>query len=168
MIPKFVFQPNVKFHVSTQTKQMTKISSPKYTHSFPCGSAGKESTCNVGELGYIPGLGRSPREGKGYPLQNSGLKNSMACASGLPLKKELNWASLVAQPVKRLPAMWGTWVQSLGPKNPLEMEMAIHSSIFAWKIPLMEKPGMLQSMGSQRFRLVHWATGSLAAQFQKK
>ena len=44
---------------------------------FPCGSAGKESTCNAGDLGLIPGLGRSPREGKGYPLQYSGLENSM-------------------------------------------------------------------------------------------
>ena len=44
---------------------------------FPCGSAGKESTCNVGDLGSIPGLGRSPGEEKGYPLQYSGLENSM-------------------------------------------------------------------------------------------
>ena len=44
---------------------------------FPCGSAGKESACNVGDLGSVPGLGRSPGEGKGYPLQYSGLKNSM-------------------------------------------------------------------------------------------
>ena len=44
---------------------------------FPCGSAGKESTCNAGDLGSIPGLGRSPGEGKGYPLQYSGLENSM-------------------------------------------------------------------------------------------
>ena len=44
---------------------------------FPCGSAGKESTCNVGDLGLTPGLGRSPGEGKGYPLQCSGLENSM-------------------------------------------------------------------------------------------
>ena len=43
----------------------------------PCGSAGKESTCNVGDLGLIPGLGRSPGEGKGYPLQYSGLENFM-------------------------------------------------------------------------------------------
>ena len=42
----------------------------------PCGSAGKESTCNVGDLGSISGLGRSPGEGKGYPLQYSGLENS--------------------------------------------------------------------------------------------
>ena len=44
---------------------------------FPCGSAGKESTCNVGDLGLIPGLGRSAGEGKGHPLQYSGLENSM-------------------------------------------------------------------------------------------
>ena len=44
---------------------------------FPCGSAGKESTCNTGNLCLIPGLGRSPGEGKGYPLQYSGLANSM-------------------------------------------------------------------------------------------
>ena len=46
---------------------------------FLCGSAGKESACNVGDLGSIPGLGRSPGEGKGYPLQYSGLENSMDC-----------------------------------------------------------------------------------------
>ena len=46
---------------------------------FPCGSAGKESACSVGDLGSIPGLGRSPGEGKGYPLQYSGLENSMDC-----------------------------------------------------------------------------------------
>ena len=46
---------------------------------FPCGSAGKASACNVGDLGSIPGLERSPGEGKGYPLQSSGLENSMVC-----------------------------------------------------------------------------------------
>ena len=46
---------------------------------FPCGSVGKEPACNVGDLGLIPGLGRSPGEGKGYPLQYSGLENSMNC-----------------------------------------------------------------------------------------
>ena len=46
---------------------------------FPCGSAGKESACNVGDLGSIPGLGRSSGEGKGYPVQYSGLENSMNC-----------------------------------------------------------------------------------------
>ena len=49
------------------------------TEGFPCGSAGKESACNVGDLGLIPGLGRSPGEGKGYSLQYSGLENSMGC-----------------------------------------------------------------------------------------
>ena len=53
------------------------------THSsilgLPCGSAGKESACNVGDLGFIPGLGRSPGERKGYLLQYSGLENSMDC-----------------------------------------------------------------------------------------
>ena len=48
---------------------------------FPGGSAGKESTCNMGDLGSIPGLGRSPGEGKGYPLQYSGLENSMDCST---------------------------------------------------------------------------------------
>ena len=46
---------------------------------FPDSSAGKESACSAGDLGLIPGLGRSPREGKGYPLQCSGLENSMGC-----------------------------------------------------------------------------------------
>ena len=46
---------------------------------FPCGSTGKESTCSVGDLGSIPGLGRSPGEGKGYQLQYSGLENSTDC-----------------------------------------------------------------------------------------
>ena len=49
------------------------------SYSFPCGPAGKESACNVGVLGLIPGLGRSSGEGKGYPLQYSGLENSMDC-----------------------------------------------------------------------------------------
>ena len=52
---------------------------PVYYKGFPCGSAGKESTCNVGDLGFIPGLERSPGKGKGYPLQYSGLENSMDC-----------------------------------------------------------------------------------------
>ena len=46
---------------------------------FPCGSAGKDFTCNAGDLGSIGGLGRSPGKGKGYPLQYSGLENSMDC-----------------------------------------------------------------------------------------
>ena len=52
--------------------------------------------------------------------------------------------------VNRLPAMWETRIQSLGQEDPLEKEMATHSNILAWKIPWMEEPGRLQSMGSQR------------------
>ena len=110
---------------------------------FPDSSVGKESTCNAGDPGSIPGSGRSSREGIGYPLQYS-------------------WASLVAQPVKNSPAMWETWVQSLGWKDPLEKEMATHSSILAWRIPWTEEPGGLQSTGSQsRTRLtlqLHFTT----------
>ena len=79
----------------------------------------------------IPGPGRSARAGIGYPLQYS-------------------WASLVAQLVKNPPTMQETWVRSLGREDPLEKEMAIHSSTIAWKIPWTEEPGRLQSMGSQR------------------
>ena len=59
-------------------------------------------------------------------------------------------ASLVAQTVKRLPTMWETRVQFLGREDPLEKEMAIHSSTVAWKIPWTQEPDRLQSMGSQR------------------
>ena len=58
--------------------------------------------------------------------------------------------SLVAQRLKCLPAMQETWVLSLGQEDPLEKEMATHSSILAWRIPWMEEPGGLQSTGSQR------------------
>ena len=58
-------------------------------------------------------------------------------------------ASLVAQMVKCLPAMWETWIQSPGWEDPLEKEIATHSSTLTWKIPWMEEPGRLQSMGSQ-------------------
>ena len=60
------------------------------------------------------------------------------------------WASLVAQSVKHLPPMWETQDQSLGWEDLLEKEMATHSSTLAWKIPWTEKPGRLQSVGSQR------------------
>ena len=66
-------------------------------------------------------------------------------------------AFLVAQMVMSLPAVRETWVGSLGWEDPLEKEMATHSSILAWEIPRMEEPGRLQSMGSQR--IGHdWAT----------
>ena len=90
-------------------------------------SAGKESTLNAG--GSIPGSGRSPGEGIGYPLQYS-------------------WAFLVAQTIKNLPAMRKPWVRSLGWEALLEKGMATRSSSFAWGIPWTEEPGGLQSTGS--------------------
>ena len=84
---------------------------------FPGSSAGKESACNAGDPGSIPWSERSPGEGIGYTLQYS-------------------WASLVAQTVKKPPAMQETWVQSLSWEDPLEEGMATHSSIFAWRIPM--------------------------------
>ena len=83
---------------------------------FPCGSARKESTCKAGDPGSIPGSGRSPGEGIGYPLQYS-------------------WVSLVAQLVKNPPAMQETWIRSLGWEDPLEKGKATHPNILAWRIP---------------------------------
>ena len=63
---------------------------------------------------------------------------------------KVNHGFLVAQRLKRLPAVQETWVRFLSQEDPLEKEMATHSSILAWRIPWMEGPGRLQSMGSQR------------------
>ena len=82
---------------------------------FPHSSVGKESACNAGDPGSIPGLGRSTGEGIGYPLQCS-------------------WASLVTQLVKNLHAMRETWVQSLGWEDPQEKGKATQSSILAWSM----------------------------------
>ena len=76
----------------------------------------------------IPGLGRSPEEGIGYPHQYSS-------------------ASLVTQMVKNPPAMQETWVQSLGWEDPLQKGMATYSSTLAWRIPWTEEPDGLQSTG---------------------
>ena len=62
------------------------------------------------------------------------------------------WTSLVAQRVKCLPTMWETWIRSLGWEDPLEKEMATHSSTLAWKIPRTGEPGGLPSLGSHRVR----------------
>ena len=83
---------------------------------FSGNSAGKESICNAGDPGLIPGSGRSAGERIGYPFQYS-------------------WASLVTQLVKNLPTMRETWVLSMGWEDPLEKGKATHSSILAWKIP---------------------------------
>ena len=88
----------------------------RFVMCFPDSTVGKEFTCNAGDPGSIPGLGRTADEGIGYPLQYS-------------------WASLVAQLVKNLSAMWETWVGSLGWEDPLERGKATHSSILGWRIP---------------------------------
>ena len=62
----------------------------------------------------------------------------------------------MAQIVKHLPIMWETWVQSLGREDPLEKEMAIHSSILAWIMPWTEEPGRLHSTGSQSWTGLHF------------
>ena len=59
-------------------------------------------------------------------------------------------ASLMAQMVKNLPAMWETWILSMGQEDPLEKGIATHSRILAWRIPWTEEPGGLRAMGSQR------------------
>ena len=72
---KHKLEPRLPGEISINSDmQMTP---PLWQKGFPCGSAGKESACNERDLGSIPGLGRSPGEGKGYPLQYSGLENSM-------------------------------------------------------------------------------------------
>ena len=88
----------------------------------------KRSACNAGDPGLKPGLGRSTGEGIGCPLPYS-------------------WASLVAQLVKNLHAIWEIWVQSLGQEDPLGM--ATQSSILAWRTSWTEEPAWLESMGLQ-------------------
>ena len=83
---------------------------------YPDSSVGKESTCNAGNPSSIPGSGRFAGEEIGYPLQYS-------------------WVSFVAQLVKNPPAVWETWVRSLGWEDPLEKGKATHSTILAWRIP---------------------------------
>ena len=76
--------------------------------------------------------------------------DSSSSTSGTTVSLSFQWGSLVAQKLKRLPAMRETWVRSLGQEDPLEKEMATHSSILAWRIPWTEEPGGLQSTGLQR------------------
>ena len=103
--------------MGSQSRTRLKRLSSSYSVGFPGSSVSKESTCNAGDPSSIPGLGRSPREGIRYPLQYS-------------------WASLVAQLVKNLTAMWETWVRSLGWEDLLEEGMATHYSIPAWRISM--------------------------------
>ena len=72
--------------------------------------------------------------------------------ANLHQKVPYSWAFLVAQMVKSLPVMQETWARYLGWEDPLEKEMATHSSTLAWKIPWTEEPGRLQSMELQRVR----------------
>ena len=82
---------------------------------------------------------------------NTSLRNARPCKSTVRFSiVYCKVASLVAQMVKRLSAMWETWAQSLGWEDPLEKELATHSSILAWKSPRTEGPGRLQSMESPR------------------
>ena len=93
-----------------------KITFPHSFWGFPHSLIGKESACNAGDPGSIPGLGRSTGERIGYTLQYF-------------------WAALVAQLVKNPPVMWDTCVRSLGWEELLEKGKATHSSILAWRIP---------------------------------
>ena len=112
---------------------------------FPASSTGKESTCNAGDLGSIPGSERAPGEGIGYPLQYS-------------------WISLVALLVKNLPAMWETWVQSLGWEDPLEKGTASHSSILAWRIPW----GLYSPWGHKESDTAKWVSLSLLEKWDER
>ena len=161
-----IFFPSAPKSLWTVTAAM-KLKDTCSLEGFPCGSAGKESACNERDLGSMPGLGRSPGEGKGY----SGLKNSMYCIVH-GVAKSWTWlsnfhfapwrASLVAQMIKCLPAMQETWVQCLGWEDLLEKEMATYSSTLAWRIPRTEEPGRQQSTGSQRVRH-DWVSALLSA-----
>ena len=89
-------------------------------------SVAKEPACNAGDPGLIPGMRRSAVEGIGYPLKYS-------------------WASLVAQQVKNLLAMWKTWVQSLGWEDPLEKENAATLVCSPWGMKFRVVPGVAKS-----------------------
>ena len=129
VLPQLVTAPPVMLE-PTLSKYLGEF---KVKFGFPGSPAGKESTCNVGNTGLIPGSGRSSGEGLGYPLQYS-------------------QAFLVAQMVKNPPAMQDTWVRFLGWEDTLEKATETFSSILAWRIPWTEEPGGLQSIGSQRVR----------------
>ena len=102
------------------------------SRGFPVGSAGKESACNAGDLGSIPGLGRCPGEGNGYPFQYSGLENSVDCI------------------VYGVAKSWTQLSDFHFHFFFLKKEVAAHSSILAWEMPWTEEPRGLQFMGSQR------------------
>ena len=106
---------------------------------LPCGSDGKESACNAGDLGSVPGLGRSPGEGKGYPLQYSCLVN--------PMDGGAWWAAVHGVAKSRARLSDFTFTLRF---HALEKEMATHSSVLAWRIPGTGEPGGLPSLGLHR------------------
>ena len=126
---------------------------------FPCGSAGKESACSVGDLGLIPGLGRCPGEGKGYPLRYSGLENSMDCRVHGVAKSRTQLSNFHFQcipchiwdthsTVTHLGLPW--WLRQLrtclkygrpgfDPWVGKSQPEATYSTILAWRIPMVRE-----------------------------
>ena len=105
------------FHIQVKSYSIVFLLSAIFlTYQASLSSVGKEFPCNAGDSGSVPGLGRFPGEGIGYPLQDS-------------------WASLVVQLVKNLLTMQENWVRSLGWEDSLEKGKAIHSSILASRTP---------------------------------
>ena len=122
---------------------------------LPCGSAGKESAWNAGDLGSTPGLGRYPGEGKGYSLQYSGLKDYIVpgVAKNWTRLNDFHFTSLHFTWLlsdKESPCQTGEACLIPESEVPLWKEVATHSSILAWEVLWTEEPGTLQSMGSQR------------------
>ena len=91
-------------------------------------------------------------------LSSSSVQQHVRSWMSVPYPHGSEGFSLVAQTVKNLPAIWETWVWSLGREDPLEKGMATHSSIFAWRIPWVEEPGGLQSMGHKESDTTEWLT----------
>ena len=136
--------------------------------SFPGGSDDKKSACNAGDTGSISGLGRSPGEGNGNPLQYSCLENPQGQRSLVGYSPQgckesdtterLSTAQLgflSGSAVRNPPArqeMQKTRVGSLDCEDHLKEGMATHFTILPWKIAWTEEPGGLQSTGSQRIR----------------
>ena len=120
--------------------QKLDLNSSNLHSGFPGSSAGKESFCNAGDPSLIPGSGRSPGEERGCLLQYSR-------------------ASLVAQMVKDSPAIWETWVGSLGLEDPWRREWLLTPVFWPGEPPWTEKPGGLQSMVSQLDMTERLSTG---------
>ena len=103
---------------------------------IPYGSVGKESACNAGDLGLIPGLGRSHGEGNSYPLQYSGLENSGLGRKELDTTERLSlWGFPGGSDGKESACNMEDLGLIPGWEDPLEEGMATHSSILAWRIP---------------------------------